>query len=233
VPLDPALRPIVDRLLIAAADARVLTVAGAVAVGKSTVATAFAGELRALGLRVEVVSTDGFLYPNAVLQGRGLLDRKGFPETYDLDRLDRLAAEARAGRSPLEVPVYSHERYDVVDEPQSIVGPDVLVIEGVVALQRDVGDVAVFIAADQEVIEDWYVARFQNLVLAAADDPASFYRGWVGLEPEAVADLARAVWATVNLPNLVEHIDPTRARADVIIHKGHDHRILSVEWTDP
>jgi type I pantothenate kinase len=232
VPLDPALTPIVARLA-SPGDARVLTVAGAVAVGKSTVAVALADELRAVGRRVEVVSTDGFLHPNAVLQARGLLDRKGFPETYDLDRLDRLAAAARAGRSPLEVPVYSHERYDVVDEPQSIVRPDVLVIEGVVALQRDVGDIAVFVAADPEVIEDWYVARFQDLVLAAADDPSSFYRGWVGLDPEAVADLARAVWATVNLPNLVEHIDPTRARADVIIHKGPDHRILSVDWTDP
>ncbi|HEY5886942.1 MAG TPA: hypothetical protein VIT24_04395, partial [Acidimicrobiales bacterium] len=212
MPLDPALKPIADRLEVAAGEARVLTVAGAVAVGKSTVAAALAGELRTLGRRVAVVSTDGFLYPNAVLEARGLLDRKGFPETYDLDRLDRLAASARAGRSPLEVPVYSHQRYDVVDRPRSIVGPDVLVVEGVVALQRGVGDVAVFIAADPAVIEGWYVARFQDLVLAAADDPSSFYRGWVGLEPEAVAGLARAVWATVNLPNLVEHIDPTRAR---------------------
>lgn len=233
MPLDPALTAIAARLAVAGGDAPVLTVAGAVAVGKSTIAAGLAGELRALGRSVEVVSTDGFLFPNAVLEARGLLERKGFPESYDLDRLDRLAAAARAGRSPLEVPLYSHERYDVVDEPGSIVRPDVLVIEGVVALQRDVGDMAVFIAADPETIEDWYVARFQDLVLAAADDPSSFYRGWVGLDPEAVADLARAVWATVNLPNLVGHIDPTRARADVIIHKGPDHRILWVEWTDP
>ncbi|MET1048819.1 MAG: type I pantothenate kinase, partial [Acidimicrobiales bacterium] len=162
-----------------------------------------------------------------------LLHRKGFPETYDLDHLDRFVAAARTGQSPLDVPVYSHERYDVVDEPLRIDGPDVLVIEGVVALQRDVGDVAVYIDADPEAIEDWYVARFQDLVATAADDPSSFYRGWTDLDPVAVADLARAVWATVNHPNLVEHIDPTRARADVIIHKGPDHRILSVEWADP
>ena len=233
MPSDPALTPIAAWLTVAASGARVLTVAGAVAVGKSTIAAALADELRVLGRRVAVVSTDGFLHPNAVLEVQGLLHRKGFPETYDLDHLDRFVAAARTGQSPLDVPVYSHERYDVVDEPLRIDGPDVLVIEGVVALQRDVGDVAVYIDADPEAIEDWYVARFQDLVAAAADDPSSFYRGWTDLDPSAVADLARAVWATVNLPNLVEHIDPTRARADVIIHKGPDHRILSVEWTDP
>ena len=233
MPSDPALTPIAARLAVAASGARVLTVAGAVAVGKSTIAAALADELRVLGRRVAVVSTDGFLHPNAVLEVQGLLHRKGFPETYDLDHLDRFVATARTGQSPLDVPVYSHERYDVVDDPLRIDGPDVLVIEGVVALQRDVGDVAVYIDADPEVIEDWYVARFQDLVAAAADDPSSFYRGWTDLDRAAVADLARAVWATVNLPNLVEHIDPTRARADVIIHKGPDHRILSVEWTDP
>ena len=103
---------------------RVLTVAGAVAVGKSTIAAALADELRVLGRRVAVVSTDGFLHPNAVLEAQGLLHRKGFPETYDLDHLDRFVAAARTGQSPLDVPVYSHERYDVVDEPLRIDGPD-------------------------------------------------------------------------------------------------------------
>ena len=234
MPSDPALTPIAARLAVAASGARVLTVAGAVAVGKSTIAAALADELRVLGRRVAIVSTDGFLHPNAVLEAQGLLHRKGFPETYDLDHLDRFVATARTGQSPLDVPVYSHERYDVVDDPLRIDGPDVLVIEGVVALQRDVGDVAVYIDADPEVIEDWYVARFQDLVAAAADDPSSFYRGWTDLDRAAVADLARAVWATVNLPNLVDQANKSLADLqNVIIHKGPDHRILSVEWTDP
>jgi type I pantothenate kinase len=233
VPIDPALAAIATRLDPVPGTAGVLTVAGAVAVGKSTIAAALAEELRARGRRVEVVSTDGFLHPNAVLLERGLLDRKGFPETYDLDRLDRLLDAARDGRTPLEVPVYSHEQYDVVAEPQQIDRPDVLVVEGIVALQRRFGDLAVFIDADPDDIERWYVARFQDLVAAAADDPTSFYRGWIDLEPDEVADLARAVWGAVNGPNLIENIDPTRARADVIVHKGPDHRILSVEWTDP
>ena len=233
MPTDSALAAIATRLDPEPGTAVVLTVAGAVAVGKSTIAAALAEELRALGRRVEVVSTDGFLHPNAVLEKRGLLDRKGFPETYDLDRLDRLLEAARAGRTPLEVPMYSHERYDVVAAPDHIERPDVLVVEGVVALQRGFGDLAVFIDADPDDIEGWFVARFQDLVVTAADDPASFYRGWIDLGPAEVADLARAVWKEVNLPNLVEHIDPTRSRADVIIHKGPDHRILSLEWMDP
>lgn len=231
--LDPALVPIASRLAPAPGAAAVLTIAGAVAVGKSTIAAALAQATRALGHRVEVVSTDGFLHPNATLTARGLQDRKGFPETYDLDRLERLVAAAREGQTPLDVPVYSHERYDVDDEPVRIEGPDVLVVEGVVALQRGFGDLAVFIHADPDDVERWYVARFQELVIASADDPTSFYRGWVDLDPSAVADLARSVWEAVNVPNLVEHIAPTRSRADVVIHKGPDHRILSVQWTDP
>jgi type I pantothenate kinase len=230
---DPALAPIAARLAPATGASAVLTVAGAVAVGKSTIAAALAELCRDLGHRVAVVSTDGFLHPNAVLTARGLMERKGFPETYDLDRLERLVAEARDGRSPLEVPAYSHERYDVDAEPVAVERPDVLVVEGVVALQRRFGDLAVYIEADPDDVEGWYASRFQDLVVAAADDPESFYRGWVGLEPDAVADLARAVWGAVNLPNLVEHIAPTRSQADVVIHKGPDHRILSVEWTDP
>lgn len=220
------LEPVVDR----AAGVSVVAIAGAVAVGKSTLAAALADGLEARGRTVAVLATDGFLWPNAVLEARDLLARKGFPETYDLDRLQRLVDAARAGEPSLEVPVYSHERYDVLDEPVSIERPDVLVVEGVIGLQRRFGDLGVYLDAAAEDVERWYVARFQDLVVAAKDDPTSFYRGWADLDPDAVAELARGVWSMVNLPNLVEHIEPTRERADVVVRKGPDHAIREVTW---
>jgi len=233
VPATEPLDALVDRVVPEPSGSRVVAIAGPVAVGKSTIAAALAVRFRERGASVEVVATDGFLWPNAVLEDLGLLDRKGFPETYDLDRIDALAAAARAGTNPLSVPVYSHQRYDVLEAPVEIERPDVLVIEGVVALQRRLADLAVYVDADVEDVVGWYVARFQDHVAAAADDPESFYRGWVDLGPDAVADLARAVWDGINLPNLVEHIAPTKANADVILHKAPDHAIREVEEVQP
>jgi type I pantothenate kinase len=233
VPVPDPLGAIADRLEPTPGTTRILAVAGPVAVGKSTIAAHLADHLRADGDRVAVVSTDGFLHPNAVLEGRGLLERKGYPETYDLDRLEAVVTAARTGGTPLEVPVYSHEHYDVLESPEHIDRPDVLVVEGVVALQRPFADLGVYIHAEEAHVVGWYVARFQALVEAAGDDPTSFYRAWTDLDETAVGDLARAVWDGVNHPNLLEHIAPTRARADVVIHKGADHRILSLEWADP
>jgi type I pantothenate kinase len=220
------LEAVVDR----AATVPVVGIAGAVAVGKSTLAAALAEGLEARGRTVAVLATDGFLWPNAVLEARDLLARKGFPETYDLDRLQRVVDAARAGEPSLEVPVYSHERYDVLDEPVRLARPDVLVVEGVIALQRRFGDLGIYLDAATEDVERWYVERFQDLVEASKDDPTSFYRGWSDLDGDAVAELARGVWDMVNLPNLVEHIAPTRARADVIVRKGPDHAIREVSW---
>ena len=210
---------------------RVLAIAGPVAVGKSTIAATLAERLRNDGASVEVLSTDGFLWPNAVLDAQGLSDRKGRPETYDLDRLDSLLASARAGAASLSAPVYSHQRYDVLDEPEEFTRPDVLVVEGVVALQRRFGDLGVYVDADVSDVETWFVARMQELVLAAADDPDSFYFGWADLGPATVTDLAVAVWREVNLPNIVEHIAPTATRADVVVHKDPDHAIRAITWT--
>jgi type I pantothenate kinase len=214
-----------------AADVPVVAIAGPVAVGKSTVAAALAEAVLAQGRTVEVVATDGFLWPNAVLEAQGLVSRKGFPETYDLDRLQALVDAARAGEATLSVPVYSHQQYDVLSTPLTLARPDVLVIEGVVALQRPFGDLGVYVDADAADVERWYVARFQDLVAEARDDPTSFYRGWIDLDDAAVADLARAVWEGVNLPNLVDHIAPTRKRADVVVRKDPDHAIREVRWT--
>ncbi|HYF45049.1 MAG TPA: hypothetical protein VD926_02490 [Acidimicrobiales bacterium] len=229
---DP-LDAVADRVRVTPDGSFVVTIAGAVAVGKSTIAEALAARLRDRGASVAVVATDGFLYPNVELEARDLVARKGFPESYDLDRLEAVVADARAGRSPLAVPVYSHQRYDVLEEPERLERPDVLVVEGVVALQRPVGDLAVYVDASLDDVLDWYVQRFQELVVAAADDPSSFYRNWVDLGPAEVADLARAVYDAVNRPNLDQHIAPTRAAADVVLHKGPDHAIREVTWAQP
>jgi len=229
---DP-LDAVVERVRVTPGRSFVVAVTGAVAVGKSTVAEGLAGRVRDRGPSVGVVATDGFLYPNAELEARDLVARKGFPESYDLDRLEALVADARAGRSPLAVPVYSHQRYDVLDEPELLERPDVLVVEGVVALQREIADLAVYVDAAVEDVLDWYVGRFQELVLAAADDPTSFYRAWVDLSPAEVAELARAVYDAVNRPNLEHHIAPTRAAADVVLHKAPDHAIRRVTWAQP
>jgi type I pantothenate kinase len=227
------LEPVVARVEVRSGRSTVVAIAGAVAVGKSTIAGDLASRLRAHGATVEVIPTDGFLLPNAELEARDLLARKGFPETYDLDALDGLVADARAGRSPLAVPVYSHERYDVLDEPVALDRPEVLVVEGVVALQRLFADLAVYVDAEVDDVVAWYVTRFQELVAAARDDPTSFYRGWADLDPDAVAELARSVYDAVNRPNLVDHIAPTRANADVVVHKDRDHRIREVTWASP
>lgn len=224
---------VVDRVVPTTDRTQVLAIAGPVAVGKSTIAATLAERLRGRGASVKVLTTDGFLWPNAVLETNGLVDRKGFPETYDLDRLDALVMAARAGRSPLSAPVYSHQRYDVLDEPERFDRPDVLLLEGVVALQRRFGDLGVYVDAAVDDVEAWFVDRFQDLVRAAADDPGSFYRGFVDLEPDAVVELARAVWTAMNLPNLVEHIAPSAARADVVVHKGPNHAIRALTWSDP
>ena len=227
------LDPVLARVQIHPRRSFVLAIAGAVAVGKSTIAAELADRLRSDDTDVAVVATDGFLLPNAELEARGLLARKGCPETYDLDAMEALVADARAGRSPLAVPVYSHERYDVVDDPEQLERPDVLIVEGVVALQRPIADLALYVEAAVDDVLGWYVSRFQELVEASADDPTSFYRGWVDLEPEVVAELARSVYDGVNRPNLDDHIAPTRANADVVVHKDADHAIREVTWASP
>ncbi|MCB1006404.1 MAG: hypothetical protein KDB35_19625 [Acidimicrobiales bacterium] len=231
-PPDP-LDQVVARVAPTPDRSQVVAVAGPVAVGKSTIAAALADRVRGQGATVEIVGTDGFLWPNAVLDERGLADRKGEPETYDLDHLAAVIAAAQRGQSSLAVPVYSHERYDVLDERREFDRPDVLVVEGVVALQRRFGDLGLYVDAAIDDIEGWFVARMHELVRAAAGDPESFYFGWADLGPATVTDLAVAVWREVNLPNIVEHITPTAAHADAIGHKGPDHSLREITWTRP
>ena len=198
--------------------------AGAVAVGKST----FAASLReALApLVVEVVATDGFLRTNDDLSAAGLLAAKGFPETYDQDAIARFLDDLRAGR-PGRVPCYSHATYDrVPGEERVVAGADVVVVEGVNALQPEVAagvDLRVYLDAPEPLVRSWYVDRFLAHIDEAEADETSFYRRFVALDGDGRRQLAVAVWEGVNLVNLHQHILPTRAAADVVVTKAEGH----------
>ncbi|HZP31115.1 MAG TPA: type I pantothenate kinase [Acidimicrobiia bacterium] len=204
-------------------------IAGAVASGKST----FASELRDVlaPLRVDVVSTDGFLFDNATLEARGLLMRKGFPDSYDVERLSRFVVDVRAGVPDVAAPVYSHGIYDVVaGEYQVVDRPDVLVVEGVNALSAlaDVLDLRVYLDATEDDLEAWFVERYFDLVDEARHDPTSFFASFASMPPDRIEGLGRSVWRSVNLVNLREHIAPSRALADCVVSKNHDHTVRDV-----
>jgi type I pantothenate kinase len=196
-----------------------------VAVGKSTLAETLAERLDPL--RVAVVATDGFLLPNSELSARGLLAQKGFPASYDADAMAGFVNDLRAGR-PASVPVYSHATYDrVPGEERVVTDVDVVIVEGVNALQPELAagaDLAIYLDADEPLVRSWYVRRFVEQVVAAETDETSFYRGFTSLDDDGRAAMADSVWEAVNLVNLLEHIEPTRARADLVLVKGEGHR---------
>ena len=207
-------------------------VTGAVAVGKST----FAGQLaEALApARVEVVGTDGFLFDNRTLEARGILGRKGFPESYDTSALARSLAAIRAG--PADFPGYSHAIYDI--DPalaRRIEPPDVLIVEGLglEAGAAAVGlDVLIYLDAREAHVEAWFTDRFIDLWRAAEADPSSFYRRFRAMDEARTRTFAGEVWRAVNLPNLHEHIAGARQLADIIVTKGPDHDIIDVAVGD-
>ena len=215
----------------------VIGLAGGVAVGKSTTAQVLqalvAGSFARS--RVELATTDGFLYPNDELEARGLASKKGCPESYDVVRLVRFLIEIRSGQPEVEAPVYSHETYDVVPgRTQLFRRPDVLVVEGVNVLDATCGqppfvpdllDFAIYVDADERDIERWYVERFLALCEAGRNDPGAFYHRFAAMSPAEVRDLARHVWRQVNGRNLREWVEPTRCRADLVLEKGPDHAV--------
>lgn len=218
----------------------VIAISGSVAVGKST----FARTLQALLTRwpghpnVALITTDGFLYPNAVLEERNLMRRKGFPESYDLPRLLGFLHGVKSGEEKVAAPVYSHLSYDVVpDKVQLVEQPDILIFEGLNVLQAPHGasviasdffDFSIFLDADKDALEMWYVERFLALQRTAFQNPSSYFYRYRTLEHEEAVETAQKIWREINLPNLVENIQPTRQRADLILHKGCDHQIESV-----
>jgi type I pantothenate kinase len=211
----------------------VVGISGAVAAGKSTVAAGLASALRDRGRRVDVVATDAFLLPNSVLKERDIEMQKGFPQSFDLELMQSTIERIKAGEPRIDVPVYSHATYDIVPgEVTSIESPDVVIIEGVIALQEPVVaslDVAIYIDADEEAVAAWYLDRFLRLTESARDDPGSFYRGFVDLSPAQVRMVAQSAWDGINAVNLREHILPSKRNAVVLVHKADDHAIRAIE----
>lgn len=223
----------------------IIGVAGSVAVGKSTTARV----LKALLSRwpntpkVELVTTDGFLHPNAVLEREGLMEKKGFPESYDGSALIRFLSEVKAGKQHVEAPVYSHLVYDVVPgETISVDRPDILIVEGLnvllpnrpprdgkaIPFVSDFFDFSVYLDATEAQLESWYVSRFMRLRETAFRDPRSYFRKYADLPDEEAVAMARTIWHRTNLPNLRENVLPTRPRADLVLTKAGNHRIEQV-----
>ncbi len=217
----------------------VIGVAGSVAVGKSTISRVLQ-ELLARWPhhpRVGLVTTDGFLYSNEVLESRGLMERKGFPESYDRRRLLEFVARAKAGEENLEVPVYSHVAYDVIPgETRLINRPDILIIEGLNVLQAgDVGafvsdyfDFSIFVDADVADIRSWYVERFITLRDTAFIQPDAYFHRYANLSDAEAIEVASRIWVEINEVNLIENILPTRDRATLILDKARDHSVRRV-----
>ena len=223
----------------------IIGVGGSVAAGKSTTARV----LKALLARwpnvpqVDLITTDGFLFPNAVLDREGLMEKKGFPESYDLQALLRFLSDIKAGRRPVRAPVYSHLVYDVIpNERVEINRPDILIVEGLNVLQAgrlpkdgkaipfvsDFFDFSVYLDADEQDLLMWYVTRFLTLRGTAFADPKSYFHRYAKLSDQEAIATATSIWNRINLINLHENILPTRQRADLILKKGASHQVEQV-----
>jgi len=219
----------------------VIGVAGSVAVGKSTVARLLRELLtRWEGTpRVELVTTDGFLFPNAELERRGIMDRKGFPESYDRRALLRFVSMVKSGAPEVRAPFYSHLAYDIVADAEIHVNrPDVLIIEGLNVLQppgpgralavSDLFDFSIYVDARTSDIARWYEERFLRLQRGAFSNPKSYFHRFASLTEEQARERSRGIWKAINEPNLVQNILPTRPRASLVLRKGSDHSVRSV-----
>jgi type I pantothenate kinase len=220
----------------------VIGIAGSVAVGKSTAARILQALLSDWPSHphVDLVTTDGFLFPNHILEARGLMNRKGFPESYDVRRLLQFLIEVKSGQAEVQAPKYSHLTYDILpDRVQVISQPDILIFEGLNVLQTrhtrvnkaprlfvsDFFDFSIYVDALEEDIEQWYIERFLTLRETAFRDPASYFQRYAQLSTEEAVLTARGIWRTINGPNLRDNIEPTRGRAHLIMRKGRDHGV--------
>ncbi len=223
----------------------VIGMAGSVAVGKSTTARVLQALLSHWPdhPKVDLITTDGFLYPNRVLEARGLMQRKGFPESYDQRRLLKFVADIKSGRDEVTAPVYSHLSYDIVPGAEVRVSrPNIVILEGLNVLQRgdavaggplrvfvsDFFDFSIYVDADEQQLLDWYTARFLKLKGTAFRNPSSYFHHLAGLSPEEAKSTAARIWEGINRRNLRENIAPTRERARLILEKGFDHHVTGV-----
>jgi type I pantothenate kinase len=219
----------------------VIGVAGSVAVGKST----FARILQALLCRwpdhpqVDLLTTDGFLYPNSVLQAKGIMDRKGFPESYDTRSLLAFLRAVKSGQDEVKAPVYDHLHYDIVPDEHVVVRqPDIVIVEGLNVLQvdregtefvSDYFDFSIYVDADETDIEEWYVQRFFALRESVFRNPDSYFRHFAELTDAEAEQMARGIWERINGRNLRENIAPTKTRSSLILYKAGDHRVARVD----
>ena len=224
----------------------VIGIAGSVAVGKSTTARV----LQALLSRwpehrkVALVTTDGFLYPNKYLEERGIMNKKGFPQSYDIKRLINFVADVKSGQSQVKAPVYSHLVYDIVDNEEIVIdSPDILILEGLNVLQgtlnftqntnrvfvSDYVDFSIYVDADLSLLHDWYVNRFLKFRAGAFSDPNSYFNHYSQLPEQEAINIANRLWREINELNLIENILPTRERASLILTKGKNHKVDCVQ----
>ena len=223
----------------------IIGIGGSVAVGKSTTARILRELLERWpsSPKVDLVTTDGFLLPNAVLEAEGLMERKGFPESYDVAALLAFLTDIKAGKPHVAAPVYSHLTYDIVPGETIIVDrPDILILEGLNVLQprdlprdgkvipfvSDFFDFSIYIDADVEAVRDWYISRFMHLKDTRFRDPRSYFRKYAELTDAEAHAVAVGLWERINLVNLLQNILPTRPRADLILRKGGDHAVAEV-----
>lgn len=219
----------------------IIGVAGSVAVGKSTVSRLLKELLSRWPTTpsVALVTTDGFLYPNSVLEEKGLMSRKGFPESYDRLALLKFVADIKSGKESVKAPVYSHLTYDIVPESELVVNsPDVVIVEGLNVLQppglgqevalSDYFDFQIYVDAPTEEIESWYLERFRQLRESAFRNPESYFHKYAEIPLDVALKRAKEIWRTINLPNLEENIISTKSRATLVLQKGSKHRVERV-----
>jgi len=223
----------------------IIGIAGSVAVGKSTTARVLQRLLSAYSnhTRVALVTTDGFLYPNRVLEQKGLMNRKGFPESYDIRKLIQFLANVKSGMEKVSAPIYSHLEYDIItDEEQQIESPDIVIVEGINVLQvrnreqrepavfvSDFFDFSIYVHAAEKDLREWYIARFESLRSTAFQDPNSYFHRYAHLSDKETVEMATHIWNEINKPNLEQNIEPTRYRASLILEKGSHHFVQSIQ----
>ncbi|EHZ2552483.1 type I pantothenate kinase [Vibrio vulnificus] len=222
----------------------VIGIAGSVAVGKSTTARVLCALLSRWENhpKVELVTTDGFLYPKKELVQRGIMHKKGFPESYDMKKLVQFVSDVKAGKPELEVPVYSHITYDITEEVKKVDRPDVLIIEGLNVLQSgmdyphdphrvfvsDFLDFSIYVDAESDTIEQWYVERFLKFRKGAFTQPGSYFSHYTQLSEQQAIEKAQQIWRDINGINLTENILPTKERAHLILRKGQNHLVEEI-----